>query len=713
MADTGEVQHGGEILAHLSRKDLHLFFVRNPMPMCLYDPDTTRILEVNQAAIKVYGYSREEFLTRTLYDIRVAEHSARLDEALLQAKVGEAADGYGSGAGLGHLRKDGTPLWVDVYYQDFQVGGRHIRLAMIHDVTQLRHFADKAQEQGEYFRQLFAGSPDGIAMIDRDGVVIDVNAAFEEMFQHPLKEVVGQRINALVVPPDREAESAALSALSLTGFNDRLDTVRRRKDGTAVHVRVMSYPLVIRNEPVGAYVIYQDRSSNRKLASELTYQANYDPLTGLINRREFERAAAELLATDAEVHRGFALLHVEIGHFKLVSDSFGTGAGERLLCQIAQLLQEKARTADLVARIGPADFALLLCDITSRTAEQVSEKLIQAAEAERFTHGAQSWPLRLSIGLMHREKNGSETVADLVNGAAMACHLAEEKAGRHIEVFRADNRDLRRQRDDLTWGTRIADAIAQKRLILYLQRIAPAKAPNDGHRYEVLLRLLDDDGVAMPPGALIAAAERFRMMPLIDRYVIDMALGQIKRSRDCGSQLPDVVSINVSGMSLGLHDLAPFIFNKIIQYDIMPGMLCFEITETAAIRNLEVAAAFVADMRTLGCSVVLDDFGTGMASLAYLRNFDVDFVKIDGQFIRDLVSSPFDLAAVEALNRFAQIKGFKTVAECVEDEATLLRLQQLGVDYVQGYYLHRPEPWSVGNLPKKMPLSPSTGKSAA
>ncbi len=699
----GERDNGAEVWCALSHADLHKLFVQNPMPMWLFDPDNARLLDVNQAAIASYGYSRAEFLERTLYDLQPAEDVPRTVEVLLRARP-DAAE-WRKSTGWRHRRKDGSLLWADIYDQEFLAGGHRVGLATIHDNSELRRYADKANEQGEYFRQLFVGSPDAIALLDRGDAIVDVNPAFESMFQYARAEVLGRRINGLVVPPERQAEGAALSALSLNGAIDRSDSVRRRKDGTPVHVSLMSYPLIVGGEVVGAYAIYQDRSGTRKLASELSYQSTHDLLTGLINRREFERASAGLMAAAGIGHRGFALLHIDLDQFKLVSDSFGTAMGERLLCDVAGLLRDRTRASDLLARIGNCEFALLLCDLTPMIAEQIAAKLVQAAEAQRFDCGGQSWPLQLSIGLMHKSKSG-ETIADLMSGAATACHLAAEKGDSHVEVFQADDRELRRHRDDLTWGTRIADAIAQKRLILYLQRIVPTMAPSEGGRYEVLLRMIDEAGVAMPPGALIAAAERFRMMPVIDRYVIDMALSQLKWARDVGGDLPESISINISGMSLGKTGLTSYIFDKILQYGVMPGMLCFEITETSAIRNLDVAANFVHDMRNLGCSVALDDFGTGMASLAYLRKFDVDYIKIDGQFIRELVSNPFDLATVEAMNKLAQLKGSRTVAEFVENEATLLRLQELGVDYAQGYYLHRPEPWAVGTLPRpKLPIS--------
>jgi len=714
MANSGEAMHGSsETLSGLSEADLRKLFVQNPMPMWLFDPESARLIEVNEAAVRNYGYSRDEFLQKTLYDLQPSEDASRTAETLLHARHANGANGLLKSSGWRHLRKDGSLMWAEIYDQDFQVGGRALRLAMIHDVSDLRHFVDKASEQSEYFRQLFVGSPDAIALLDRDDAIVDINPAFETMFQYSRVEVLGRRINGLVVPPEREAEGAALSALSLNGATDRSDSVRRRKDGTPIHVSLMSYPLIVGGSMVGAYAIYQDRSGTRQLASELSYQSSHDVLTGLINRREFERAATERLATAASGHRGFALLHIDLDQFKLISDSFGTALGESLLCETAKLLRDRTRPSDLLARIGNCEFAVLLCDLTPMIAEQIAAKLVQAAEALRFDCGGQSWPLQISIGLMNRNKSG-ESVADLVSGAAMACRLATEKGNGHVEVFQAGDRDVRRQRDDLIWGTRIADAIAQKRLILYLQRIVPTKSPTAGSRYEVLLRMVDDAGVAMPPGALIAAAERFRMMPVIDRYVIDMALSQIKSARDMGGDLPETISINLSGMSLGNTGLTSYIFDKILQYGVMPGMLCFEITETSAIRNLDVAATFVDDMRNLGCSVALDDFGTGMASLAYLRNFDVDYIKIDGQFIRDLLNNPFDHATVEAMNKLAQLKGSRTVAEFVENEATLLRLQELGVDYAQGFYLHRPEPWAVGSLPRpKLPISALPARRAA
>jgi diguanylate cyclase (GGDEF)-like protein len=488
--------------------------------------------------------------------------------------------------------------------------------------------------------------------------------------------------------------------MTFSGGTERLDTVRRRKDGSEVHVSAFSYPVLLNGRVVGAYALYHDRSRTRRLLSELSYRASHDRLTGLLNRGEFERLAAERLGEAGAGHRGFSLIHVELDQFKLINDSYGSAVGDRLLRETAELLRQKTRNLGLLGRMGTTEFAILLCDINAEMAEQFALRLMRDAEAYRFDFAGHPGPVQINAGLMHRARGSTAGVGDLVGGAAMACHIASEKGRGHVEVFRPDDQGLRKHRDEVAWGTRIADSITQNRLILYLQRIAPAHAPELGRRYEVLLRVLDQDGGVMPPGMLIAAAERLRMMPMVDRYVIDMALAELARARELGSELPESLSINISGMSLGQHSLASFIYDKILQYGVMPGMLCFEITETAAIRNLDIAAEFVTDMRNLGCGVALDDFGTGMSSFAYLKNLDIDYLKVDGQFVRELLTNPFDQATIESVSKLARIKGCRTVAECVENEETLLRLRELGVDLVQGFHLHRPEPWAVGVLPR-------------
>ena len=674
---------------------LPLLFQQHPMPMWLHEAASGLILDVNHAALLAYGYSRGEFLGQTPSALVHPDDAGRL-----AAEQPALLAGPRKSSGWRHLRRDGSLLRVDLHTQEFEHQGRQLSLVMAYDISTLHELVDKADEQSAYFRQLFLGSPDAIAVLDRNDAVVDVNPAFERLFQFSREEALRRPINELVVPAEREAEGAALSAMTFAGGTERLDTVRRRKDGAEVHVSAFSYPVLLNGQIVGAYAIYHDRSRTRRLLSELSYRASHDRVTGLLNRGEFERLAAERLAEAGGGHRGFALLHIELDQFKLINDSYGSAVGDKLLRETAELLQQKTRNLGLIARIGTTEFAILLCDINAEMAEQFALRLMRDAEAYRFDFGGHPGPLQVNAGLMHRARGSADTVGDLVGGAAMACHMAGDKGRGHVEIFRPDDQSVRRHRDEVAWGTRIADSITQNRLILYLQRIAPAATPDLGRRYEVLLRVLDQNGGVMPPGMLIAAAERLRMMPMVDRYVIDMALSELARARELGSELPESLSINISGLSLGQHSLASFIYDKILQYGVMPGMLCFEITETAAIRNLDIAAEFVTDMRNLGCGVALDDFGTGMSSFAYLRSLDIDYLKIDGQFIRELLTNPFDSATVESVSKLARIKGCRTVAECVENEATLLRLRELGVDLVQGFHLHRPEPWAIGNLPR-------------
>lgn len=684
-----------QLAALLAEGGLGALFQQHPMPMWLYEPASARMLDVNQAALLAYGYSREEFLSRSPAALVHPDDAGRL-----AAEPGTAQEGPRRSSGWRHLRRDGSPLRVDLHSQDFRHQGRQLSLVMAYDTSTLHQLLEQADEQNARLRQLFLGSPDAIALLDRDDRVVDVNPAFERLFQFSREEALRRPINELVVPAEREAEGAALSAMTYSGGTERLDTVRRRKDGSEIHVSTYSYPVLVNAQVAGAYAVYQDRSRTRRLLSELSYRASHDRLTGLLNRGEFERLAAERLNEAGGSHRGFALIHVELDQFKLINDSYGSTVGDRLLRETAELLRQKTRNLGLLARMGTTEFAILLCDISAEMAQQFALRLMREAESYRFDFGGHPGPLQINAGLMHRPRGGTATVSDLVGGAAMACHIAGEKGRGHVEIFRPDDQDLRKHRDEVAWGTRIADSITQNRLILYLQRIAPTAAPEQGRRYEVLLRVLDQDGSVMPPGMLIAAAERLRMMPMVDRYVIDMAFAELARARELGSELPESLSINLSGMSLGQHSLASFIYDKILQYGVMPGMLCFEITETAAIRNLDVAAEFVTDMRNLGCGVALDDFGTGMSSFAYLKTLDIDYLKIDGQFVRELLTNPFDQATVESVSKLARIKGCRTVAECVEDEDTLLRLRELGVDLVQGFHLHRPEPWAVGVLPR-------------
>ena len=693
LPPTGHLTIHPEHLQSAGESFRDLFF-HNPLPMWLFDKETLRFLEVNDAAVEHYGYSRDEFLSMTLADIRPSEDVARLHATRSKLAAQESQTRFRRSPGWRHLRKNGTQMWVDVYSHDFWYGGHLVRLAMVYDVTPLKHVAERLAEQSAFFSQLFHNSPEAICMLDESDAVVDANSAFEELFQYTLAEMKGRPLNSLIVPPEYLEEATSLSLNALQKSSVHRDTVRRRKDGTLVEVSALGYPITLGDRQVGVFAIYRDITESKRITAELAFHSTHDPLTGLINRHEFERRASARLQWGARTRMDHAMLYMDVDQFKIVNDSCGHVAGDRMLVELADMLRAQLREAESLARLGGDEFGVLLNGVKLREATQIAERLVQTAREMRFKWEDRVFTPNLSIGVVAL---GGEigTLTELMSAADTACFAAKERGRSRVQTYSTDDQDLLKMRGDLSWASRITEALENRRFTLYFQHIMPVTGGDfPSSRYEILLRMVDSTrNRIVLPGVFISAAERYGMMPMIDRYVIENVFGQLQR-RGAQALNGDVVSINISGTSLNDGDFSGFIQEQFRRSGLPPSNICFEITETAAIGNMGRALRFISEMRNLGCSIALDDFGSGMSSFTYLKSFTVDYVKIDGSFVRDMVNNPLDCATAEAINKVAQVKGLKTVAEFVENEETLLRLRELGVNYAQGYHLHRPEPWA-------------------
>lgn len=681
--------------------NFRVLFFHNPLPMWMFDRDTLRFIEVNDAAVKHYGYSRDEFLDMNLADIRPPEDVARLhasrDDWTRQPANKQSR--FHRSPGWRHLRKDKSLLWVDVYSHDFWYGGRLVRLSMVYDVTPLKHVAERLAEQSAFFSQLFHNSPEAIVMLDESDAVVDANDAFIKLFQYSLEEMKGRQLNGLIVPPEYLQEASALSLSALQRSSVHRDTVRRRKDGSHVDVSALGYPITLGERKVGVFAIYRDITESKRISAELAFHSTHDPLTGLINRHEFERRASARLQWGGRSKMNHAMLYMDVDQFKIVNDSCGHVAGDRMLVELAELLRTQLREAESLARLGGDEFGVLLNGTTLEEAGQIAERLVQAVRDWRFKWDGRVFTPGLSIGVVAL---GGEigTLKELMSAADTACFAAKDRGRSRVQVYSPDDQDLAKMRGELSWASRITDALENNRFTLYYQRILPVayaavQEARHASRGEILLRMVEaGQNRIVLPGVFISAAERYGLMPQVDRYVIDNVFRQMQAAGPHKIN-GDVVSINVSGTSLSDSDFSRHIREQFERYKLKPGSICFEITETAAIGNMGRALKFISDMRALGCSIALDDFGSGMSSFTYLKSFTVDYVKIDGSFVRDMVNNPLDCATAEAINKVAQVKGLKTVAEFVENEETLVRLRDLGVNYAQGYHLHRPEPWKL------------------
>ena len=441
---------------------------------------------------------------------------------------------------------------------------------------------------------------------------------------------------------------------------------------------------------LGAVLVFHDVSEQRRLSNEMSYRASHDWLTGLVNRAEFDHRLERTLAQCHEVPSDNVLLYLDLDQFKLVNDACGHTAGDELLQQVSKLFGESLRSRDTLARLGGDEFAVILSHCNTVQARRVAQKLCDRLDVYRFLHEDKRFRVGASIGLAPLDARW--THIDAVKQAADAsCYSAKEAGRNRVHEWRDTDASMRTRHGQMQWVTRIEKALDNNEFVLFGQRMEALSAPDAGLHAEVLLRLRDDDGSLIPPGAFLPAAERFHLATRVDRWVVSHAIEWLQGLPTLGSI--ECLCVNLSGQSVGdsaFHAWAQALLAEAGQ-DIR-SRLCFEITETSAVTNMADAALFVDAVRAVGVRVALDDFGAGASSFGYLHKLAVDYLKIDGQFIRGLVSDPLHQAAVRCFIDVSRILGVKTVAEFVEEPEVMERLGAYGVDFAQGYLVHRPAP---------------------
>ncbi|MEZ5525902.1 MAG: EAL domain-containing protein [Pseudomonadales bacterium] len=423
--------------------------------------------------------------------------------------------------------------------------------------------------------------------------------------------------------------------------------------------------------------------------TELAYQANHDTLTGLVNRRGFERRLKAALQSSQSEKAEHVLCYLDLDQFKVINDTCGHIAGDELLRQISTVLAKGLRRHDVLARLGGDEFGILMehCDLEH--ACQAAETMCGSVEAFRFEWEGRRFSVGVSIGVVAITEAETDTI-NLLKKADVACYAAKA-AGRHcVRLYHAGEAEFAKLHGDMRWASKISEALEEDRFKLFAQPIVPVSGkPNQGFHYEVLLRMIDDEEGLVPPGAFLPAAEQYDMINKLDSWVIETLFRYLHENPQHLEQVW-MCSINLSGPSLASSGFQDYIIDRLEHYNIAPGKICFEITETAAITNLAKATRFIEVLREKGCRFALDDFGTGLSSFAYLKNLQVDYLKIDGVFIRDIVSDPIDYAMAKSIHEIGRVTGMQTIAEFVENSATQAKLAEIGVDFAQGYGIGMP-----------------------
>lgn len=430
------------------------------------------------------------------------------------------------------------------------------------------------------------------------------------------------------------------------------------------------------------------------LSAKLSYQESHDSLTGLLNRREFERRLQELLRQNSSQAIEHAVCHINIDRFKVINETCGPAAGDELLVELAELFRKRIRHRDILARIGGDEFGVIMRDCSLEHAEHVAENLLTLLGELRFDWHGKRYAVGASLGLVPLTDPDS-SVSNVLCVADAACHAAKDKGGHRVFMFNDDDAELAKRHGHMRWVSRINRALDEDRFRLSFQPIAPLE-PTDQPpvHYELLIRMQDEFGNMIAPGAFLPAAELYSLSTKLDRWVLSSAFEWLDNHPRHVDEL-SLCAINLSGHSLGDDQFLDFVVDLFVTSRVPASKICFEITETAAIANLELASRFIETLKALGSRFALDDFGSGLSSFAYLKTLPVDYLKIDGMFIRDINEDPIHRAMVQSINEVGHLMGMETVAEFVENDAIIDVLRELGVDYAQGYGICPPRPLEI------------------
>jgi len=544
---------------------------------------------------------------------------------------------------------------------------------------------------------------DGVITTDADGRVEYLNPVAEqytgwrsgEARGKPLAEiyrVINERTGKSVEPLPHAAGNSPPE-------NGDAGSVRLLdRNGRECPIRYSQAPILSRGGQVlGMIVVFHDISQIRAMAQQLSWQASHDALTGLVNRREFERRLGELIVTAKAQSREHALMFMDLDNFKAVNDTCGHSAGDELLRQLTAVMMTRMRGSDTLARLGGDEFGVLLESCPLDQALRIANAMRETVREFRFVWENKTFSVGVSIGLVPLGADSGD-LNRVLSLADACCYDAKNKGRDRVQVHRQEESDFSGEHSELQIVSQINRAFELGQFRLYRQRILqlnPEAGP--GAHYEVLVRMLDQSGNLVPPTGFMPAAERYNLLTSIERWVISSLVEFLHRRwndggipRQAGNGLGSY-SVNISGASINDKSFPDFLRNLLTRYQLPRGLLCFEITETTAISNLAKASELMREMKGMGCRFSLDDFGAGMSSFAYLKYLPVDYLKIAGMFIKDMAHDPMDYAIVEAINRISHILGMQTVAESVEDAEVLEKITELKIDFAQGYFIAEPE----------------------
>ncbi len=556
--------------------------------------------------------------------------------------------------------------------------------------------SSKFEELSKRYELILQSTEEGIFEIDREGMCLFVNRAALQMVQFCEHELLGQSIHELIHGFRVDGSPLKVCDCPLINVFETLESVhitddcKIRKDGSLFVADTFAYP-VFDHDKVSVVVMFRDATEERKLQKRIQYMANFDSLTGLQNRYAFEQCLTEAIANVCTESQQHVLCYIDLDQFKIINDTVGHVAGDAMLQELSRYLSRQIRKGDVLGRLGGDEFGLLLHNCCLENVHKIIQTLQEHISLFRFQWDGQVFNASLSIGVCALDAT-IKNLTQALKYSDQACYMAKEAGRNRYHIYNSDDNEFQTMNEQMMWVARINQALSEERFFLRRQTIARLDSSEDEQpiQFEVLISMQDETGKTLPPGGFIPAAERYGLMPMIDRWVLKTTFDWLENNNNLQSTI-DFVSINLSGASFSDESFLDFIQSELVNRSFPPDKICFEITETAAMQQMQKAIHFIDEVKRTGCRFALDDFGSGMASFGYLKNFSVDFIKVDGSFVKDLINDPLSRAVVDSIHRIAKVMQIATIAEHAEDQETLEVLKSIGIDYVQGYIISRPE----------------------
>lgn len=683
---------------NVKEKGFRNLFDAAPDAMVVVDPRGS-VVAMNREAERLVGWTEAELLGEPLNRLIPARFQQMSDSQHVSDHASLEVSAQGGPASLFARRRDGSEFPVEVNRSSLGPSQDALVLVTIRDLTKWRRAQETLFREKERAVVTLASIADAVITTDPVGTITYLNPTAERLTGWRTTEALGQPLGTvltLISEATRQPiESIPARCLREGRAVDLADGVLLlRRDGSEVAIGDSAAPLRDRNgATIGVVLVFHDVTERRRTARELSHEATHDALTGLVSRKEFERRVARVLAEVAAGTAEHALCYLDLDRFKLVNDTCGHEAGDDLLRTIGSLLAGRLRSRDTVGRLGGDEFGVLLEHCSLAKAEEIASSLQGAIQDFRYVWGERTFSLGASIGVVPITTASGRT-ADLLRAADNACYAAKDAGGNRVHVARLEVTPGVQQEVETRRITRLTRAVEEGRFHLFAQAIVPlALQRPDRPRCEILLRLPDERGGVETPDSFLPQAERYRLIPAIDRWVVRQTVALLGRWHldhpEC--ELP-LCSINLSVSSLHDADLVPAVREYLKQHRLPPEALCFEIEEAAALGNFAQLVRLISEIRAIGCGVGLDNFGSGLTSFAHLKALPVDYVKIGGHYVRGVVEDPVYGTLVDTVNQVGRIMGIATIAEEVESETVLEKLQVLGVGYAQGHAVAPPAP---------------------